>query len=206
MKRVGIFSGTFDPVHKGHITFALQAVEAAELDELYFAPEVKPRRKSQVTHFGHRVAMLKLATRAYKKLKVLELPDRYFTAHTTLPKLQTKFPDSRIILVLGSDLFSHIDSWPRIETMIGKVGLVVGSRGAYEVSEALAKVHDLPLQPLGFHVLDSIERQVSSATIRAELMAGKSSDQVSAPVAKYVRDNWLYHNVAAAKKTKPDQE
>lgn len=200
MKRVGILSGTFDPVHKGHVAFALQTVEAAELDMLYFAPEVKPRRKTQVTHFGHRVAMLKLATRAYKKLDVLELPDRYFTALGTLPKLQHKFPDAQIVLVLGSDLFSHMARWPKVETMLGKVGLVVGARGNYEVSEVLGQVAELPAQPREFHVLDSVERQVSSAAIRADIIAGKTSNQVIPSVLTYIHDNWLYHDIAKARK------
>lgn len=200
MKRIGIFSGTFDPVHKGHVAFALQAIEKADLDMVYFAPEVKPRRKAQVTHFAHRVAMLKLATRPYKRLGVLELPDRYFLARTTLPKLQQKFPGCQIHLLLGSDLFEHMPTWPQVELLIGKVGLVVGARGTYEVSEALAQLPQLPVQPLEFHVLDSVERQASSASIRQNLIAGKSSDQLVASVAKYARDNWLYHDISKATK------
>ncbi len=200
MKRIGVLSGTFDPVHKGHIAFALLAIDKADLDMVYFAPEVKPRRKPQVTHFAHRVAMLKLATRPYKQLGVLELPDRYFLARTTLPKLQQKFPGCQIHLLLGSDLFEHMPTWPNVELMISKVGLVVGARGTYEVSEALVKLPSLPTQPLEFHVLDSVERQTSSASIRQQLIDGKSTDQIVPSVSKYARDNWLYHDISKAKK------
>jgi nicotinate-nucleotide adenylyltransferase len=202
MKRVGIFSGTFDPVHKGHVAFALQALEKAELDMVYFAPEVKPRRKPQVTHYAHRVAMLKLAVRPYKKLAVLELPERYFSAATTLPKLQQKFPDSRLVLLLGSDLFEHLPLWPKADRLLGSVGLVVGARGNYEVAEALARLPHLPAQPQEFHVLDSIERQTSSAAIRGDLVAGRPSGELVPSVAKYARDHWLYHDITKARKTK----
>lgn len=202
MRRIGIFSGSFDPVHKGHIAFALQAIEQADLDMVYFAPEVKPRRKPQVTHFGHRVAMLKLATRPYKNLGVLELPDRYFLSQVTLPKLQHRFPDSRLVLLLGSDLFMHLGHWPKVETMLGKIGLIIGARGAYEVSEALEVIHALPAQPLEFHVMDSVERHTSSAAIRADLIAGKPCSEITPSVAKYIRENWLYHDISTAKKTK----
>lgn len=200
MKRIGIFSGTFDPVHKGHVAFALQALEQADLDEVYFAPEVKPRRKPHVTHYAHRVAMLKLATRSYKNLKVLELPDRYFTAQRTIPKLQAKFPKQRLVLLLGSDLFEHLANWSQIEVLLRHMGLVVGARGTYDVSEALQKLPHLPAQPLEFHVLDSIERQISSARIRQALCEGKAVKDLIPSIKSYAEKNWLYHDIGAAKK------
>jgi nicotinate-nucleotide adenylyltransferase len=202
MRRIGIFSGTFDPVHKGHIAFAMLALEKAELDMVYFAPEVRPRRKPQVTHYAHRVAMLRLATRPYKQLAVLELPDRYFSAVTTLPKLEQKFPGSRLVMLLGSDLFEHLPSWSKVDRLLAKVGLVVGARGNYEVAQALAQLPGLPAQPMEFHVLDSVERQTSSAKIRKTLIIGKPSRELVPSVAKYVRDHWLYHDLTKAKKTK----
>ena len=69
--RVGILSGSFDPVHKGHIAFAIDAMKQAKLDEVYFLPEVKPRRKPGVSHVSHRIAMLQIATRPYEKIKIL---------------------------------------------------------------------------------------------------------------------------------------
>ena len=67
VKRIGIFAGTFDPVHKGHISFALQAIEAAGLDEVVFLPEPRPRHKQSVTDQSHRIAMINLAIKAYPK-------------------------------------------------------------------------------------------------------------------------------------------
>jgi nicotinate-nucleotide adenylyltransferase len=69
--RIGIYSGTFDPVHSGHISFALQSLKAAKLDKVYFLPERRPRNKQQVEHFGHRVAMLKRAIKPYPEFNVL---------------------------------------------------------------------------------------------------------------------------------------
>src|SRR6185295_10705588 len=103
MKRIGFFSGTFDPIHKGHIAFALQALEAAELDRVYFMPEAKPRRKEGMTHYGHRVAMLRLALRPHKNLKVLEVPDRQFSVQRTMPRLKTRFKNDQLFLLMGSD-------------------------------------------------------------------------------------------------------
>lgn len=203
MKRIGIISGSFDPIHKGHIAFALQAAEAANLDMVYFMPEVRPRRKPQVTHIAHRVAMLRLATRPYKNLAVLELPDRYFLAKTTLPKLQQKLPDCRLVLLMGTDLFEHMPSWPRVDLMLNKVGLVVGVRGAYEVSQALEHVHNLPAQPLEFQVIDSVERHASSSAIRQAMIDDLPNDDVVPSVAAYAKKNWLYHDVRKFRRQDP---
>src|ERR1035438_181672 len=91
-KRIGIYSGTFNPIHTGHITFALQATTEASLDKIYFLPERKPRNKAQVEHFAHRVAMIKQAIRPHPKFNILELTDPSFSVKASLPKLQAIFP------------------------------------------------------------------------------------------------------------------
>ncbi|HVI69805.1 MAG TPA: adenylyltransferase/cytidyltransferase family protein, partial [Magnetospirillaceae bacterium] len=63
MKRVGVFSGTFDPVHRGHLAFALSAQKRAQLDTVVFLPEHSPRGKIAVGSFTHRLEMLRLATK-----------------------------------------------------------------------------------------------------------------------------------------------
>lgn len=199
-KRVGIFSGSFDPVHKGHVAFALQALEAANLEVVYFAPEVKPRRKPNITHIAHRTAMLKLAVGGRKNLKVLELPHQYFTTTRTLPRLQQQFPDAQLVLLLGSDLFEHMASWPHVDGLLHKVELVVGARGLYEVSQTLEYVHRLPVRPKGFMVLDSVERAQSSFDIREAVSQKKHPNGIVPSVYQYIQQHWLYANVATARK------
>ena len=87
-KRIGIYAGAFDPVHKGHVSFALQAIELAGLDEVAFVPEPRPRNKAGVTHLSHRIAMLRLAVKGHPKLKILEVPDKQFLVATSLPRLR----------------------------------------------------------------------------------------------------------------------
>jgi cytidyltransferase-like protein len=72
--RIGIYSGTFDPVHAGHMAFALQAMQEAKLDRLYFLPERRPRYKQGVEHFAHRVAMLERAILKNQALSKKKLP------------------------------------------------------------------------------------------------------------------------------------
>src|SRR3982750_4185468 len=101
MARIGIYAGVFDPVHAGHIAFALQAGDKARLDKIYFLPERRPRHKQGVEHFGHRVAMLKRASKPHTKLDVLELEDISFNMERTLPRLQKKLKGEQLVFLFG---------------------------------------------------------------------------------------------------------
>src|SRR3546814_8156923 len=90
MTKIGIYSGSFDPVHSGHISFALHAKQAANLDEVYFLQECMPSNKPFVEHYGHRVAMLNRATKPYKDINIIELVAKNFTILKTLPRLKQR--------------------------------------------------------------------------------------------------------------------
>jgi len=102
MTRVGIYPGTFDPVHVGHIAFALQAMKSAKLDYLYFLPERSPRRKTDITHYGHRVAMLRRAIRPHVQFGLLDLPTKQFSVLKTLPELRKHVgQEATVVFVVG---------------------------------------------------------------------------------------------------------
>ena len=122
-QRIGIFAGSFDPVHKGHVAFALQALKEAKLDNVYFLPEIQPRNKEGITHVGHRIAMLKLALAPHPNFYLLELPGRQFSVTKTLPRLEQKFAGHELFLLMGSDVYKNLSNWPNYERLL-KVGLI----------------------------------------------------------------------------------
>jgi nicotinate-nucleotide adenylyltransferase len=126
MQRIGIYSGTFDPIHQGHISFAKNALEACQLDAVFFAPEPEPRSKRNVTSLRHRLAMIDKI--AEPQLKRLRLSSKQFTVRETLPELQRLFPNSRLVFLLGSDVVKSLPYWSDIETLLEKVELVIGLR------------------------------------------------------------------------------
>ena len=195
MARIGIFSGSFDPIHIGHIAFALQAIDRANLDKVYIAPERKPPRKPGITHPHHRFEMIKLAIRGHDKIELLELLGNNFTPAKTLPRLKKKFKKDKLFLLMGSDLFEHMHNWPDVEILLKEVGLVIGARGNYEVTESLATAHNLPAQPRELTILDSIERDISSKQIRQQLRNNHRSDGVVDSVENYAKKHWLYDRV-----------
>lgn len=198
--RVGVLSGTFDPVHKGHISFALQAIEVANLDQVVFVPEPKPRHKHDVTHLGHRIAMLEIALKAYPKLSVLQLPDKKFTPATTLPRLIQRYPGSQLIMLIGSDVLGHISVWPNVRPLLAKVGLVVAVRGEKDERHAFQLLANLPVEPPESHVFVSNFKAVASRDIRAAFKAGKSPEGMLTAVKKYSVEHWLYDSVPGSAK------
>jgi nicotinate-nucleotide adenylyltransferase len=185
--RIGIFAGSFDPVHKGHIAFALKAVQEAKLDEVYFLPEIRPRGKAGVTHIAHRIAMLKLALKPYPALKVLELPDAQFTTVKTLPKLQQKFKGSTILLLLGSNTANPISTWPNIETLLEQTGLIIGIHQGQSFDGT-----NLPIEPQELFVFASPEPGLSSSRIRKDIGENGKSKNLLPSLRQYAKKHWLY--------------
>lgn len=195
-KRIGIFPGTFDPVHAGHLTFALQAISEARLDAVYFLPERQPRSKPTVEHFGHRTAMLTRAIRPHKKLGILELPDSYFDVQRTLPKLQKEFADNYLFFLMGSDTVLKMNSqdWSDedLVNLMGKIGLVIGLRAGHQQALITQTLRELPMPPRVIRILDVPAKNISSSTIREACRMNKSVDGLLASVKRYARHNWLY--------------
>ena len=199
-KRIGIYSGSFDPVHKGHLAFALAAIESANLDKVYFAPEAKPRRKPGVTHTAHRHAMIRLSTRLNHNLEILDLPDKYFSASTTIPRLKKLFPDDDLVLLMGSDLLEHMPQWPSVNFLLENMGLVVAVRGQDELATALQYASRLPKIPLELHIIESSKPELASRYIRQSLAAGNRSPDILPSVHTYAKQNWLYDDITSARR------
>lgn len=197
-KRIGILAGTFDPVHKGHIAFALQAIRDTGLDGVVFMPEPRPRHKHDVTHLAHRIAMLKIAINAHPKLSVLELPDKQFTVKSSLPRIKHKFPNDELLMLIGSDVLAHISVWPNVGSLLKNVGLIVAVRGQVDERHALQLLSQLPVEPKENHVIIGQYSHTASRKIRTALKNNETSNDVLGSVQKYSKEHWLYTSVAGS--------
>lgn len=192
-RRIGIYAGTFDPVHSGHVAFALQALEAAKLEKVYFLPERSPRNKQQVEHFGHRAGMLKQALKPHPQLDVLELVDKNFSVKRTMPRLHRMFPDSQLVFLFGSDVVPHLSDWPDIERLLGEAEFVIGIRSKDKRETLRSIVESWLPQPKAVVIFDSYAPDVSSAIVRDALRQKRSpAPGLLASVERYSDRNWLY--------------
>ena len=142
---VGIFGGTFDPVHFGHLRSALEVCQQLDLDHVRLMPcHVPPHRPQPQLKAAERRLLLELAV---KSCPALIVDDRELTRDgpsysvDTLLSLRSEFPDNPLFLILGSDAFRQIDSWSRWTQLLDLAHIVVMQRAgeALDLSAALQK-------------------------------------------------------------------
>jgi nicotinate-nucleotide adenylyltransferase len=190
--KIGIFSGTFDPVHVGHIEFALMAREQCGLLGVIFLLERAPREKSP-TAYKHRLRMLERAVGEHQWLSVREMPEQQFNVGNTLPKLLHDFSDAELVFLMGSDIvhtFSY--RWPGLDELLKQVQLVVAARAHETVQSIQELLNDTyksyNLQP-HFTVLPSPHKHLASTKIRT---GEHFVTDISSEVAQYIKAHKLY--------------
>ena len=138
-KVIGIFGGSFNPVHNGHIMLAQYLAQHSHLDEVWLtlSPQNPLKISNSLLDDNHRLAMLKLAIERYPLLKVcdieLEMPRPSYTINT-LDELSRRYPDYRFNIVIGGDNWNIIDRWKEYQRIINEYGVVVYPRPGYELS------------------------------------------------------------------------
>jgi nicotinate-nucleotide adenylyltransferase len=195
-KRIGIYAGTFDPVHAGHITFALQALAAASLDKVYFLPERRPRGKHHVEHFAHRTAMLRRAAAPHPQFDVLELVDVSFSVERTLPKLQRQFKDGELVFLFGSDVLPGLQDWPQADRLLANNELVIGLRHQDDRDAARHIIETWPTPPKALTMFASFAPDVSSGRVREALRTRQPARGLLTSVERYSNRHWLYVSLA----------
>jgi nicotinate-nucleotide adenylyltransferase len=150
---IGLFGGTFDPVHKGHLALARAALERCNLHRILFVPANIPphKQKQPLTPFAHRFAMLALATAAEKAFvpSLLEAPaeatpirkdeakqERPNYTIDTVRRLKQSFKSTdRLFLLIGMDAFADIAKWHEAEALFRECAFVVAGRPGYSLAD-----------------------------------------------------------------------
>lgn len=196
MKKVGIFAGSFDPVHNGHMAFAELALKSG-IDKIYFLVEPRPRRKQGVKAFEHRLEMTKLATASSPKFGVIQLEQAKFTPHTTMPLLQARFKGSQLVLLFGDDVVSymvdHLADWPHIADLANSASLLIATRHHDQdaLSDKLRSVMDFGVH-FRYQFVEPNELIASSSEVRLALKRGEKTEVLLPEVQKYIDKNNIY--------------
>jgi len=187
-RSIGLFGGSFDPVHHGHLIIGLVAAEALGLDELRYVParEQPFKRGRHAAPAADRAAMLELAVAGARELGVerLELgrPGPSYTVET-LRLLREREPGAAFTLLLGSDAAAELDAWHEARELPGLARIVVFARAGGAV----------PTSPLISATVDVPQVEISATEIRRRVRAGRSIRYwVPDPVAEYVARHRLY--------------
>ena len=132
-RRIGVFGGTFDPVHVGHLIMAAEAVERLRLDALLFVPARRPahKRARALAPIQHRIAMLRIATRRGPRFQVSRVEadgDRVNFTARTLEALARKEP-AEYFFLMGQDSLEEFTAWREPERILALARLAVVPRG-----------------------------------------------------------------------------
>lgn len=162
---VGIYPGTFDPLHAGHRACATTSIEQGYVDKVVFLPELSPRGKSYVAAQSKRANAIEQAFTGDDRFSVLTLDQPQFTVTDTLPVLRKCFPDDKLTLICGSDVALHIASWPRVDELLRAMDIIVAIRTTASreaVESALSQ-----LSP-NMYFIETDQPHVSSSMYRAK--------------------------------------
>lgn len=201
MKRIGIYSGSFDPVHEGHLAFALQAIDRASLDKVYFLAERSPRWKQGVRALEHREAMLSLATKNNTSLGQLIVDDDRFTVELTLPRLEARFAGARLVFLMGDHVFMRLATWGNVKTLISKVDFVVGLRriDQAQIEQQIVLLKKLTNVSPKVTIVKTDLHLASSSKVRNALRHGLAPQGLPDAIARYIKKHGLYESVGISK-------
>lgn len=192
MKKTGLFFGSFNPIHIGHLIIANYFVEHTDLDEVWFviSPHNPLKNKSSLLDDRQRYYMVQLAIEDDGRFKAsniefhMEQPS--YTIHT-LTALYEKYPNNEFILLMGSDNLSSFHKWKNYQQILENYQIYIYSRPETDPTEfdnhPSISIYHAPLM------------QISSSYIRNEIMNGKNIEYLLHPkVFQYLSEMNLYKN------------
>jgi len=212
-RKIGLFGGTFDPVHKGHLAVAQGVLAQYRLDEIIFIPAPYPPHKQKpLTGFGHRVAMLEAVLAGEPRISISLLEaERRSPSYTvdTLLDLRERVGDHHYHLIIGADSFIEVHLWYRYHALFQLTDLVVAARPGINREEIARQVDSLPgrfrydlehemwTRDDGFHIyyFSAVNADLSSSEIRSRLIQKRDVKHLLHPeVMEYIEKHHLYSN------------
>jgi nicotinate-nucleotide adenylyltransferase len=193
--KVGLFGGTFNPVHDAHLLVAKTAVEQFALREVVFIPTGIPPHKSVEDGVSKedRYEMVRRAVRAYPCFSVSRIEiDRKGPSYTidTIRTLKHDYPEG-LCFIIGADLLLEIETWKEPEALLSSVPLIVAPRYGIGV-EAFSSS---PFDVAEIHFLEMEEVDLSSTWVRERVKCAETiADWVPSEVVAYIEKHGLYRD------------
>jgi nicotinate-nucleotide adenylyltransferase len=192
--KIGIFGGTFNPPHYGHLIVAEFIREEVGLDKIIFIPcSIPPHKQnneylSQIASPEHRFEMVKLAITGNKFFEVSDIEiNRGGVSYTidTVNYFVSNFPEEKFYLLIGADQFAEFHTWRKPDEIVQKVNLIVFNRPGFVIPKTEFSKFAT------FITIPNIE--ISASTIRKRIRHGKSIKYLVPPaVEEYILANKLY--------------
>ena len=228
-----MFGGTFDPIHRGHLTVARAAQKRFQLGRVLFVPAASPPHKQgkPLTAYAHRYAMVALATRGERAFvpSTIEAPEERGDAPSysidTVRRLKKQLKKSeRLFFLVGMDQFQDIAKWREPEALLRETEFIVMNRPGWSLadvgaslpasvrpsSKIIAASQHWPaegrvvLPGATLHLLTDVSEKISATQIRQAAQSGRKLDSLVGPeVAEYIRKTGLYKAKPVDEKSEP---
>jgi nicotinate-nucleotide adenylyltransferase len=196
--KLGIFGGTFDPVHLGHLVLAETVREESGLDELWFMPaRVPPHKQSEeISSPKARMEMLELAIAGHARFRVSDLELRRdgpsYTVET-LRGLREQRPNDELHVVIGGDSLADLPTWKEPEEILKLARVIAVNRGREELTLAATLDHFGETAAERIQLVQMPAIDISATELRERVRTGKSIRyQVPRSVELYIQQHGLY--------------
>jgi nicotinate-nucleotide adenylyltransferase len=190
--KIGLFGGTFNPIHLGHVKCAEEILRQFQLDKILFIPARTPVHKELDSEVdaADRIKMIELAIQGYNQFEVSTIEiDRSEASYSiiTIESIQSKYPAAQIYFILGVDSFNTLRSWERSEKLMKSVSFILMKRpGEAPEADLLKSAHKVLCA-------ENNEYQISSSEIRERVKMQLNIDKlVDQRVAAYIKDKEIY--------------
>lgn len=196
MNKVGIFGGSFNPVHKGHTELARAAFKALKLNEMLIIPTGQsPHKKPSEVSFEDRAEMCRLAFGEDTGFAVSDIEQRLGgTSYTinTVRALKEAYPkNTEFYLIIGGDMLFYFDKWYRYEALLKECHVIAAARENDSYADMLECANELGR----VKVLNLPVTEISSTELREKIARGEDTgDMLSEKVKAYISERGLYRD------------
>ena len=212
MEKIGIYGGTFNPLHTGHLHAAKQAIETLELDKLILIPDrIAPHKEipEGTATPEQRMEMLRIATKNEPKMEVSDIElkrEGKSYSYLTVEQISRENPDAKLYLLMGTDMFTSFHTWMEPERITAKAALAVMYRGdkgeAEAIEEAKARMESWGAEVV---LVKNDVIAISSTQMRRLLAFQCAGPFLPEGVEDYIRAEGLYDSTAQWKNLPMDQ-
>ena len=198
-ERIGIFGGTFDPPHLGHLILASEAQSQLGLTRLLWTltPEPPHKQGQPITSIEHRLAMVNLAIADNPDFELsrveLDRPGPHYTIDT-VKLIADQYPDAEIVPIIGGDSLHDLPTWHKPRELLYACHWVGVMRRPEDAANLEALEHELPGISSKVHYVDAPLLEIASREIRSRIANGETFRYyLPKPVYEYIEQYHLYH-------------
>ncbi len=197
LRSIGLLSGTFDPVHLGHLALAQAAFQQLGLDEVWLLVNAYPQHKTGVTPFEHRLAMVQLAAKGTAGVVANREPvQRRAQRHSVAMarELAADYPDSAFRLIMGGEVFAGLNRWDGWEELLGLVSFGVALSGGADTTfiDTLKQRMGASAATLSYKLIEIPPVVISSTSIKQKIRSGQPAKELAPAVRAYIQEHELY--------------